>query len=301
MSSILLELPGPSEANGGLWYSTPASTRFGRHYHGELELNVVVNGEACYWFPDRELRVAAPAALWIPPFVEHELLDTSFDLAMWVYSFRGPGSAPCQPGAGALQLASPLRPAPRELLDGPLVTGIPPAALAQICARSREGLLRPALPRFNDLLSQILAEAWSARCPPPARARSAACHPAARLAARVLREGGASGSMEALARVTSLSRERLSRVFTQCFGIGLVQYRSHHRIQQFIRAYGSGGDANMLRASLDVGFGSYVQFHRAFKQVAGYAPARHVERVLEGIVDPKRTGGLSGGPSRGSP
>src|SRR5262245_62454423 len=90
MSSVLLDLPGPREAHGGLWYSTPASTRFGRHYHRELELNVIVTGQACYWFPHRELRVVAPATLWIPPLVEHELVDASSDLSMWVHSFRAP-------------------------------------------------------------------------------------------------------------------------------------------------------------------------------------------------------------------
>ena len=53
MSSLLLDLPGPPEVHGGLWYSTPASTRFGRHHHRELELNVIVTGGACYWFPHR--------------------------------------------------------------------------------------------------------------------------------------------------------------------------------------------------------------------------------------------------------
>jgi len=293
MSSILLDLPGPREARGGLWYSTPASTRFGRHHHRELELNVIVTGEACYWFPHRELRVVAPAALWIPPRVEHELLDASRDLSMWVHSFRAPigEEAPGTPAVRTSERQSLLQAALRELIDGPKMTGIAPEALAGVCARSRQGLLRPPLPQLNDLLSEIFALAWSAGCPPEASGLSAACHPAARHAASLLREPDVSRSMTALARSTSLSRERLSRVFAHSFGIGLVQYRNHHRIQQFIHAYGHGSDANMLRAALDVGFGSYVQFHRAFKQVVGYPPARHLERVREGIVDPARTGG----------
>jgi AraC-like DNA-binding protein len=297
MSSLLLELPGPSEAHGGLWYSTPASTRFGRHHHQELELNVLVTGEASYWFPHRELRVVAPAALWIPPFVEHELLDTSHDLSMWVHSFRAPSDddAPGKRRSMPLGLQSPLQAALRELGDGPIVTGIAPAVLARICARSRDGLLRPGLPRFNDILSQIFAAAWSARNEPDAHGEPATWHPAARRAASLLREPDTSGSMQALARSTHLSRERLSRVFAQSMGIGLVQYRNHHRVQRFIHKYGHGFDANMLRAALDVGFGSYVQFHRAFKQVVGYPPARHLERVREGIVDPARTGGMSSG------
>src|SRR5688572_28659151 len=110
MSSVLLDLPGPRDVLGGLWYSTPASTRFGRHHHRELELNVIVTGEARYWFPHRELRVVAPAALWIPPHVEHELLDASHDLAMWVYSFR----APAGPDAPSRATASDRRPSPLQ-------------------------------------------------------------------------------------------------------------------------------------------------------------------------------------------
>jgi AraC-like DNA-binding protein len=297
MSSLLLELPGPREVHGGLWYSTPASTRFGRHYHQELELNVLVTGEACYWFPHRELRVVAPAVLWIPPFVEHELLDASHDLSMWVHSFRAPSGevAPGHARQWAAELQAPLRAALRELIDGPQTTGIGQAALARLCARSREGLLRPGVPQSNEILSQIFALAWSARSAPDAR-EPVECHPAARRAACWLREPEASGSMEALARATHLSRERLSRVFAQCFGVGLVQYRNHHRVQRFIRAYGHGRDANMLRAALDVGFGSYVQFHRAFKQVVGCPPTQHLERVRDGIVDPARTGDAPSSP-----
>jgi AraC-like DNA-binding protein len=293
MSSVLLDLPGPRDVQGGLWYSTPASTRFGRHHHRELELNVIVAGEASYWFPHRELRIVAPAVLWIPPLVEHELLDASDDLSMWVHSFRGPSAEDAMSPLAGRQMGapSPLQTALRELGDGPQITGLPHAALARVCARSREGLLRPSLPGFNHILSQVFALAWSARCPPDAHGEPAARHPAAFRAARLLREPDLSGSMAALARSTPLSRERLSRVFANCFGIGLVQYRNHHRVQRFIHAYGHGLDSSMLRAALDVGFGSYVQFHRAFKQVVGYPPARHLERVREGIVDPARTGG----------
>src|SRR6185436_18453595 len=123
MSSVLLDLPGPREACGGLWYSTAASTRFARHHHQELELNVVVTGEASYWFPHRELHVVAPAALWIPPLVEHELIDASPDLSMWVHSFRtGSGEqVVSEREARAPGAQFPLPGAMRELTDGPRI------------------------------------------------------------------------------------------------------------------------------------------------------------------------------------
>jgi AraC-like DNA-binding protein len=295
--SVLLELPGPREARGGLWYATPASTRFGRHYHHELELNVIAAGEARYWFPHRELRIVAPAALWIPPLIEHELLAASRDLSLWVHSFRTTERAPVRSRQDATSSGyeSQVRAAVRELVDGPRMTVLPPAALAGICAQSRQGLLRPDDHQFGEILSRIFHLAWSARALPAARSVPRAAHPATLQAARLLREPDAPESMDALARSTPLSRERLSRVFAHCFGIGLVQYRNHHRVQRFIRDYGQGCDSSMLRAALDVGFGSYAQFHRAFKQVTGYAPGQHVERVRKGIIDPTRTGDVLSG------
>jgi AraC-like DNA-binding protein len=291
MSSVLLTLPGPDEVHGGLWYSTSASTRFGRHHHQELELNVLVTGEAHYSFPHRELRVPAPAILWIPPFVEHELIHVSHDLSMWVHSFRSTASQNelAKPEATSIDPESSKRPVLSDLSDGPRLGGIPPLELARVCARSRAGLLRPGLQGFNAILSEIFDLAWSAGRS-GARGEPVACHPGALHAARLLQDPETPGSMEALARSTALSRERLSRVFTHCFGIGLVQYRNHHRVQRFIHTYGRGIQTNMLRAALDVGFGSYVQFHRAFKQVVGYPPAQHLERVRDGIIDPERTG-----------
>jgi AraC-like DNA-binding protein len=294
MSSVLLELPGPRDARGGLWYSTPASTRFGRHYHHELELNVVAAGEAHYWFPHRELRITAPAALWIPPLVEHELLVASGDLSLWVHSFRATERAAALSRRDADRGQPSIQAALRELVDGPRISVLPPAVLAEICARSREGLLRPDLAQFSEILSQIFELAWSARSLPEAGAVPVP-HPAAVQAARLLREPDAPESMDALARSTPLSRERLSRVFAHDFGIGLVQYRNHHRVQRFIHDYGRGSDSSMLRAALDVGFGSYAQFHRAFKQVTGYAPGQHVDRVRKGIIDPARTGDVLSG------
>jgi AraC-like DNA-binding protein/quercetin dioxygenase-like cupin family protein len=292
-SSVLLELPGPEAVQGGLWYSTRASTRFGRHYHRELELNVVVTGEAHYWFPHRELRVVAPSALWIPPGVEHELLDTSSDLSMWVHSFRvSAAGVPVGASRATPSRAECFSHAVRELSDGPRVYGIEAEALAQVCARSREGLLRPGVGQLNGIFADILTLAWSGRCPAPARSEPASFHPAAQRAAGLLRDVDCSRSMTALAKTTALSRERLSRLFTQYFGIGLVQYRNHHRVQRFIHDYGQGTGDNMLRVALDVGFGSYAQFHRAFKQVVGCPPAQHLQRVRDGIVDPARTGNL---------
>jgi AraC-like DNA-binding protein len=290
----LLELPRDAVA-GGLWYATSASTRFGPHFHHELELDVLVAGTVHYRFPHGELRIVAPSALWIPPYVVHELLDSSADVSMWVYSFRVHASglwsseAPAPTVMPPACIAAP--PDPRRL-EHPLVTGMDAQALTRLCALSRAGLLRPGADQFDCVLKSALALAWSGRRPLPAARAPVPTHPAVRRAASLLRADDDALTTEALAARGCVSRERLSRLFSQAFGIGLVHYRNHHRIQRFIHAYGDGADCNVLRAALDVGFGSYVQFLRAFKQVTGYTPAAHLDRVREGIVDPARTGSV---------
>jgi len=275
MRSQVLELPGPAEIEGGLWYSTSASTRFGCHLHEELELNAVVAGEVHYRFPHREVRVVGPSLLFIPPRVEHELLSSSADLSMWVYSFRM--SCVAQVLGHTPELAEPI------------VAGIAPASLARLCALSEQGLLRPALEDFNRVLRNALelaAASWRHPTGWTGRPR----HPAARRAARLLSAADCPSTTEELAHYCHLSRTRLSRLFSQAYGVSMVHYRSHHRVQRFIHQYGDGLQDNMLRSALDVGFGSYAQFYRAFKQVTGYGPTTHLVRVRDGIVDPRRTG-----------
>lgn len=103
-----------------------------------------------------------------------------------------------------------------------------------------------------------------------------------------MQQPGFEGSLTKLARTCGLSSSRLSRLFKQQMGLSLVQFKNHHRIQEFIRTFGNGSRLTMLEAALDTGFGSYPQFHRAFHQVTGYAPKEHLRRVRAGIVNPDR-------------
>ncbi|HYO96178.1 MAG TPA: helix-turn-helix domain-containing protein [Polyangiaceae bacterium] len=77
-------------------------------------------------------------------------------------------------------------------------------------------------------------------------------------------------SQAALALRLHRAPSGLSRRFRKDFGIGFVEYRSRIRVMRFIEAVDSG--KSVVRAALDVEFGSYVQCHRVFRRALGCSP-----------------------------
>src|SRR4051794_34196404 len=83
-----LDLPRANDWDAGIWYSTPASTRYPTHWHDELELNLVLWGRVQYQIGTRTIELGRGSLLLLAPGQRHTLLAVSDDLAMWVASFR---------------------------------------------------------------------------------------------------------------------------------------------------------------------------------------------------------------------
>jgi AraC-like DNA-binding protein len=107
-------------------------------------------------------------------------------------------------------------------------------------------------------------------------------HPAIEHSAHLLLNEEDSYSLPQLARKAGLSPSRLSRLFKQQTGLSIVEFRNRQRMQRFLDRYEldrqSGRKSTLLDAALDAGFGSYPQFHRVFRQVAGCSPAEYQRR-----------------------
>jgi AraC-like DNA-binding protein len=284
-----LDLPRASDLDAGVWFSTPASTRYPTHWHDELELNLVLWGRVEYAMGSRTIELGRGSLLLVSPGQQHTLLGVSDDLAMWVSSFR-----PC-----AVRDAE-------EVSGGPLlerlawdVRQLVPDSVLELSA------LHARLSRCDDphqLNSQsrhLLARAssyWHARhrmqegVRVSHEHRSRLLHGSVARARMLLCEPEGAPSLSVLSRRCGLEAARLSRLFKQQMGLSMVQFRSHFRVQHFIRHLGHGDRTTMLDAALASGFGSYAQFHRAFHQVTGYAPSEHLRRVRAGIVVPVQQG-----------
>jgi len=287
ISVVKLDLPRDRDFDAGIWYSTQASTWYPNHYHDELEFKIVLWGTTTYDVGSRRVVLGPGSQLWLAPGQQHALVEVSDDLAMWVASFR----------PEAVRLAE--RATGVRVLDQQTTWGthvLTAERLREFSRLSSEAALQHHSREFNLLANQLLLRALACCdfCDQPApmspRARGVH-HPAVARAVTLLRELDEDLSLAQVARRCGLSATRLSRLFKEQMGLSLVQYRSHLRVQRFIRQFGRGETQNMLEAAIRAGFGSYPQFHRAFWQVTGYAPSEHLRRVRAGVVIPTQQGG----------
>ena len=283
---LRLDLPKDREFEAGIWYTTPCSTWYPAHYHDELELNLVIRGHAVIRVADQELTLRAGALLWLAPGQSHAMVGISPDYAMWVVSLRPDAVREVEKSSGA-RLSDRARSwgecrvsAERFRALGSLLSSSPSHGRAA---------------EQNGLSRRILAsaiETWRAherlRSTSNAdyRAASHGPHEAIVRAEALLRATDAKVPLAALARSCGVSESRLSHIFKAQLGLSVVQFQNHFRVQDVIAKLGRGDSHTMLAAALDAGFGSYAQFHRAFRQVVGYGPAEHLHRVKAGIVRP---------------
>jgi transcriptional regulator GlxA family with amidase domain len=61
--------------------------------------------------------------------------------------------------------------------------------------------------------------------------------------------------------------------------MSITEFRNRVGVERFLEIYGDGSARTLLDAALEAGFGSYPQFHRVFRNIAGYAPREHRRRA----------------------
>ena len=72
------------------------------------------------------------------------------------------------------------------------------------------------------------------------------------------------------------SEGNLSRRFPDLFGVSLVQQRARLRLVRFLSLAKRSQASNLLRSSLEAGFGSYAQLHRVFWQHSSCTPSDYL-------------------------
>jgi AraC-like DNA-binding protein len=272
---MLQRLKLPANLDGMAWrYANPAGANR-RHRHAELELNLVTRGTGTYLLGNRHYQIRRGDLLWLFPTQEHVLIEQTSDFEMWIAVFRrrlikrsatDPASRPLQQRSFSGDTCRRLRQQDLSRFEE-LFTQLAGAA-------NEPGLL-------NAALAYALLHAW--KCfdragEVPVRS----VHPAVERTARLLLTDENTYNLTQLARRAALSPSRLSRLFKQQTGLSIVEFRNRQRMQRFLGRYererDSGRQSTLLNAALDAGFGSYPQFHRVFRQVAGCSPAEYQRR-----------------------
>lgn len=262
----------PDQCDGNLWHYRNQGRVHAMHHHAELEFNLVTRGTGLYLLENRKYEIRRGDLLWLFPAQEHVLLEQTLDFEMWIGVFkpRAVRRLASDEAAHVLRQPNPRGEYCRRLAQPDL------ARLDTLSGDVAAAHEQPGL--FNAGLGYALLCAWQLferAADVPVRD----VHPAVEKAARLIRDGSSSLSLDELAQRSGLSPSRLSRLFKQQTGVALVDFRNRQRTETFLRLYGTGQRVTMLAAALEAGFGSYPQFHRVFKRVLGCSPGSYRNRM----------------------
>ena len=266
----------PAKRDGAIWRFNCPNLRLAFHHHRELELNLVMEGEAIYLLEDRRYALRPGALVWLFPEQNHILLDRSPEFAMWILAVR-PSTVDrlcAGPATAALREANP--------------PGTYCRNLTQESVRRLDGLFEELFAvtdeaHFNAGIAYALLSAWSAFTAaqePQGDEYAQRVHPAIDKVARQLREDTEPTSLKQLAAHFGLSGSRLSALFKEQTGVPLARYRNQQRLERFLRlrAEDRQQQKTLLQLALEAGFGSYAQFYRVFRERMKCAPAEYLSQ-----------------------
>ncbi len=194
---------------------------------------------------DRELALSAGQLVIFQPGQDHELIQASEDLGLFVVALR-PEFRDRALGARAL-------------------SGIEPGEITQVELRALEAELSGVGQlcdgtSSDERLARLFGRALDRA--PKARATSRRVFESLRSELH-LSEG-------ALAERFRTTASGVSRQFRDSLGVSLVEYRARLRLMRFIELVDRGQP--LSRAALDADFGSYAQCHRVFRRTLRCSP-----------------------------
>jgi AraC-like DNA-binding protein/mannose-6-phosphate isomerase-like protein (cupin superfamily) len=245
--SLFQPFPMLSGRRAQAWRHQPAYRR-PRHFHAEPELNIVFRGSAVIGLGDGVVRAHAGDVVLFHPGQDHELLEASAELQLFVVALRPEvAERACSPLARASSHGCRLTTSDLSSVEdqlgalGAVVDGN--AVEEQLASLFQEvqGKLST-----NHVLSRRALQEISA-------------HPET------------SGSD--LAERLGVDPSVLSRHFHEDLGLTFVSYRARQRAMTFVRLVDSG--QSLTRASQEAGFGSYAQCHRVITRALGCAPHKY--------------------------
>ena len=238
------------------------------HRHAELELDLVVRGNASYLLGDRRYALTPGTLTWLFPGQDHLLVDESSDHELWWAVFR--------PALVArIATSRHARPLLEEDPVGQFSRRLHSGRVRRLGALFREVQDAETVDDVlvNTGLAYLLSFAWRAFLDSDDVVEGVDLHPAVETVARILRADPNAGDLAALARAARLSPSHLSRIFKQQTGVSISRFRNQQRLQRFLLLYGRGQRTTALAAALEAGFGSYAQFHRVFREQTGRSPS----------------------------
>lgn len=252
------------DAPGDAWrLCAPFSARL-FHRHAELEVNLVLRGQATYIVERERVRLVRRSLLWLHPNQHHILIETSSDfemaLVLWKPEFL---ALACQDASSQILLrGDPGEVRVRRVSEDDF--GFLESLHARLQSAAHDG--------FVWSLGHFLHAAHEAHERAPQNGQGQEVHPCVERAARLLRDLVPPPDVPTLARQVGLSPSRLSRLFKLQTGVSLGEFRARSCHERALRLLES--DLPLSEVAAQAGFGSYAQFHRVFCARSHVNPAK---------------------------
>ncbi len=252
MAVLYQAFPMVGRARAQVWRYAPQYRR-PRHFHAELEMNLVAAGNGTVGVGEDVIRVGTGDLLSWPPGVDHELLDASEDFELYVI-----GATPelSERVLGSLSA---------KAFGGPVRATVAASSLAELRDRCA---VPPGAGGGTVATETAVGDLW--RDMQALRSADEPVNGAVRRRTVALLQSGPHMGRDRLARLLRTHPTEVSRNFYRDVGLKLSAYRARVRLVRFIETVDRG--RGLLPAAFEAGFGSYSQCHRVFQAVLGCSP-----------------------------
>lgn len=257
--------PVPEGLDGEVRRTVPGARVHVDHRHATAEFDLVVRGIGSYVLNDDIYELKPGMLVWLLPERRHRLVRSP-NLEMWVVTV--------QTHLLQAEWLSDIAKQPSHVLPGEELLDLD-RLLSQVAQDSDDP------PAYNAGIRYVVARAWRAGNVSPV-SDVKPMHPAVLRALMLLREESAAQSLSDLAEEAGVAAPYLSRLLVEHTGHSFVEWRSRVRLERFIAAYRPGD--NLLKASLDAGFGSYSRFHSTFMEMMGCSPSEWAKQTEGGLI-----------------
>lgn len=264
------------------------------HRHKELEMNIVIKGSAEYILSNQRYRLTPGNIVWLFPGQEHQLVKTDANFEMYVIVFKE------ELFKNILLLKEKYNVLSEQNPIGSFCRKISLASIEKLkkiceslCELNTKEIISPAYyyagqafgfkknskylhsdpVLLNAGLSYLMTIGWHLFITEGAEEHKEVLNPSVEKALNLLKDFPEKDfSLNSLATECGISTSRLSRLFNEQIGLSIVDYKNKLKLEQFIDCIKDNPHYSISEACYVVGFGSYSQFYKTFKQSFGISP-----------------------------
>lgn len=264
------------------------------HHHKELEMNIVVKGSAEYILSNQRYLLAPGTIVWLFPGQEHQLCKTDPNFEMYVVVFKeelfkttlslqekytilseqNPTGSFCR--RVSLSSMEKLTRVCESLCE---LNSIDVMSPAYYYAGQAFGFKKNAPYHHSDPvllnagLSYLMTIGWHLFLTEGAEQKKEVLNSSVQQAINLLQTYPEQDyCLTSLSLECGISSSRLSRLFNEQIGLSIVDYKNKLKLERLMDCVKKNPDYNISEACYRVGFGSYSQFYKTFKQTFGISP-----------------------------